>query len=383
MRGHRVVAIGLLILTAAFGWAAWDAADLARRFPSLAKPRPPDRDVAISVTVEASKLFDVPSDIPNGTPIASFRRPRLQVTRRTLIEISYHSPIDITQTASISARLSQSVRSRRVKEENGHVLPNYDEPVSDSDPYTGEGDVVRLPWDVTLSLGGLGFDWTQNDILIKINTPLAVTEKWAPRAKEAGDYVLRFPLKDINHAAIQNGEVSDDVAMTINREKQTVKGSDDVLLPISVHKDFLPAFWFQLLLLLGAGITGLSAILAQVFGEGWGGKALKWLGGRRHATPRAETVKELGALRASPLLRTALVMAGRMVFRAPCSDPESADRDAVHAETIRLALDFFTANLRPHARLRVCANFSLSVSTTSSNSRANAPICRRTDGRFR
>jgi predicted dienelactone hydrolase len=41
----------------------------------------------------------------------------------------------------------------------------------------------------------------------------------------------------------------------------------------------------------------------------------------------------------------ACTMAGRMVFRAPCSDPDGADRDAVHAETIRLALDFFAANL--------------------------------------
>ena len=30
----------------------------------------------------------------------------------------------------------------------------------------------------------------------------------------------------------------------------------------------------------------------------------------------------------------ACTMAGRMVFRAPCSDPNGADRDAVHAETI-------------------------------------------------
>jgi len=37
---------------------------------------------------------------------------------------------------------------------------------------------------------------------------------------------------------------------------------------------------------------------------------------------------------------------GRLVFRAACGDPDGADRDAVHAETIRLALDFFTANLR-------------------------------------
>jgi predicted dienelactone hydrolase len=38
--------------------------------------------------------------------------------------------------------------------------------------------------------------------------------------------------------------------------------------------------------------------------------------------------------------------AGRVVIRARCIDPDGTDRDAVHAETIRLALDFFAANLR-------------------------------------
>jgi predicted dienelactone hydrolase len=39
-------------------------------------------------------------------------------------------------------------------------------------------------------------------------------------------------------------------------------------------------------------------------------------------------------------------LAGSMIFRAQCADPEGSDRDAVHAETARLAVDFFTANLR-------------------------------------
>jgi len=37
---------------------------------------------------------------------------------------------------------------------------------------------------------------------------------------------------------------------------------------------------------------------------------------------------------------------GRLVIGAVCRDPDGTDRDAVHAETARLALDFFTANLR-------------------------------------
>ena len=37
---------------------------------------------------------------------------------------------------------------------------------------------------------------------------------------------------------------------------------------------------------------------------------------------------------------------GRVFLRAVCADPVGTSRAAVHAETIRLALDFFTANLR-------------------------------------
>ena len=39
-------------------------------------------------------------------------------------------------------------------------------------------------------------------------------------------------------------------------------------------------------------------------------------------------------------------LVGRLFLRAPCVDPGGADRDAVHAATIKLALEFFTANLR-------------------------------------
>jgi predicted dienelactone hydrolase len=37
---------------------------------------------------------------------------------------------------------------------------------------------------------------------------------------------------------------------------------------------------------------------------------------------------------------------GRLFLRAVCRDPDGTDRNAVHAETARLALDFFTLNLR-------------------------------------
>ena len=38
--------------------------------------------------------------------------------------------------------------------------------------------------------------------------------------------------------------------------------------------------------------------------------------------------------------------AGRLILRAPCADPDGVDRAAVHAETIRRALEFFTVTLR-------------------------------------
>jgi predicted dienelactone hydrolase len=42
----------------------------------------------------------------------------------------------------------------------------------------------------------------------------------------------------------------------------------------------------------------------------------------------------------------ACTMAGRLAFSALCDDPDGVNRDAVHAETIGLAVDFFTTNLR-------------------------------------
>lgn len=39
-------------------------------------------------------------------------------------------------------------------------------------------------------------------------------------------------------------------------------------------------------------------------------------------------------------------LVGSVVFRDTCVDPDGSDREAVHAETIRLALDFFTEHLR-------------------------------------
>jgi hypothetical protein len=37
---------------------------------------------------------------------------------------------------------------------------------------------------------------------------------------------------------------------------------------------------------------------------------------------------------------------GRLVARVPCGDPDGADRQGIHADTIKIAVDFFAANLR-------------------------------------
>ena len=39
-------------------------------------------------------------------------------------------------------------------------------------------------------------------------------------------------------------------------------------------------------------------------------------------------------------------LVGSVFFRDTCRDPDGTDREAVHAETIKLAVDFFTTNLR-------------------------------------
>jgi predicted dienelactone hydrolase len=50
--------------------------------------------------------------------------------------------------------------------------------------------------------------------------------------------------------------------------------------------------------------------------------------------------------RAGHFVSSACTAVGRVFIRAGCGDPDGTDRDAVHAEAIRLALEFFTVNLR-------------------------------------
>jgi hypothetical protein len=88
---------------------------------------------------------------------------RIAETRATLIDINYHTPIDVNDTADIEAS---------VRQQGAGAGSEY--------------ELKALDWPVTLRLDGPGLEWTEHDIPIKEGTPLPVTEHWVPRAKAAG-----------------------------------------------------------------------------------------------------------------------------------------------------------------------------------------------------
>jgi hypothetical protein len=176
-------------------------------------------------------------------------------TWATLIEINYRTPIDVNDTADIEASLRQEEAGAGVKH---HELESTD-------------------WPITLRLDGPGLDWTEHDIPIKEGTPLPVTEHWVPRAKAAGEYVMRFRLRDINHAVESHGFhiVSDTVKVTVNGVYRDAHGSDDMTLPIAIWTHGIPARWFDRLTFFGTAISGLAALMVGVFGSGWGTALVK------------------------------------------------------------------------------------------------------------
>jgi len=113
----------------------------------------------------------------------------------------------------------------------------------------------------------MDLDWNQNDIPIKKGTPLAVNEHWTVRAKSPGEYLMRFPLKDNNHAAESDGSVLDRVKVTVNGAERAAGGSDDVTLPISVHKYGMPARWIEWVTGIGFLIAFIAGIMRQIFGS--------------------------------------------------------------------------------------------------------------------
>jgi hypothetical protein len=279
------LATGLFGLCAAFVILYFAGPFLASRFDSLAEPRPPAQDITASIEIEAAapEYFDSPH-VPPGIEIATVAR-RKQRVRTTLIDIHYHSPIDVNDTADIEASLRQNERIRRVVDPLHAGQPDYPAVISDSDPSFDVLEVTQLEWPVVLRLDGLGLDWADNAIPIKVGTPLAVTEHWTPRAKTAGEFVLRFRLQDINNAAASNGfpSVSDTVTMTINDVERIAAGSDDVTLPLSIWTHGMPARWFDRMTYFGAAFSAFAALLVGIFGDGWGTKFLNWIGKRRRS----------------------------------------------------------------------------------------------------
>jgi hypothetical protein len=270
----------LLVLSAALFALYFGGPSLARRVGLLAEARPPQRTITASLAFDASIIVTLSPPVPPGTPMVR-EQDRYRQERTTFIEIVYRTPIDVNDTADIQARLSQEERRRPLHPPPGSAAA-YGLPTSDTDPSLPH-PVQRLDWAITLHLDGAGLEWGQQDIPIKTGTPLAVTEHWTPRPKgDPGDFVLRFPLKDVNHAAeAKSYSVSDEVKVNVNGVQSFLHGSDDLTLPISITKYGLSARGNDWLFLVGAIITGASA----VFGAAWGTKFLSWLFGRKKKGP--------------------------------------------------------------------------------------------------
>jgi hypothetical protein len=265
------MAIAFLMLSVVFGALHLGASLVASRFEFLAEPRPPDEAITASIAIEASKIVERHLLGPPGEPIAAIPVQHL-VTRATIIEINYLTPIDVNNTADISARLSQE----EVDEQFGPLGPEHRQ-FDLNHRWDIYHPIERLDWPIILRLDGPGLEWTEHDIAIKKGTPLAVTEHWVPRAKNAGEYVMRFPLRDINHAGTGSGfrSGSNKVQVIVNEVESKVGGSDDVTLPLSIWTHGIPARWFDLLTLIAAIVTGLGTILTGAFGAAWGTGFLK------------------------------------------------------------------------------------------------------------
>jgi hypothetical protein len=271
-----MVTAALLASAAVLGALHLAAPFLASHFEVLEEPRPQEATVTASSAIDASTTVTIPPlGLPDDVIVGVPRRE--QITRTTLIDINYRTPIDVNDTVDIGASLRQEQRIFRMVGPPGAEHPDYYSggPISDIDPRWPQ-PIERLAWPITLHLDGLGFEWIEYDIPIKEGTPLPVTEHWVPLAKAAGKQVMRFRLRDINHAAESHGfaSVSDDVKVKINGVVHDAHGSDDVALPISVWTHGIPANWLYWLTFFGTAISGLAALMVGVFGSGWGAALL-------------------------------------------------------------------------------------------------------------
>lgn len=230
---------------------------LASRFEVFARPRPAQETVSASATVLVRPSVAY-------KPPAAYHLSSL----RTAVVFSYKTPIDVNDTADISATLSQDdvvelLISAPVAASGAVSNSNVDDGME-----AGVYRIAKLGRPITLHLQGIGFDWdNRNDILLKAQTPLPVTEHWAPRPKAPGDYVLTFPMRDVNGVVSATAAKWDEVKIDINGKQSKVGGSDDVTLLISVYTHGVPARWFDQATLWGG-------VLSAALGSGFAGKAL-------------------------------------------------------------------------------------------------------------
>lgn len=264
MRLTRVVLACLVSVGSLLG-AAYFATRTLR--PPLGST-PPRNTITAVIYVEGRQLEDASDgEVPPGAHIVGVPR-KVLIIRKTNINIEYQSPLDVSATADIKVELKQEEERRRVAGP-GNLPTDYYSPLNDTE--SKYFILTRLPFDIMLRMEGVGLEWTEQNIRVKSGTPLPFRDGWAPRAKDPGDYVLRFPLRDINRAAESQSSVgvSDNVGVTVNGQTESRGGSDDVTLPLTFLKydmsartiDWLNALWTVFL-----GLFGTAAFA----------KALKW-----------------------------------------------------------------------------------------------------------
>lgn len=268
MLSTNPVTVVFLSAGVVFGVIHIMAPSLASQFDLFAVHRPPEQTIRASIAIKTSKTLEwnYDNDVSPGGAVAKGPGGQIPVAKKwidrtTLIDIKYKTPIDVNSTADIMVNLQQEQIDHHYNEE---IETNYSPKVR---------AIPQLDWPIVLRLEGLGLEWPVNDIPIKQGSPLPLCDHWTPRAKAAGDYILRFPLKDINHAAESSAFhfVSDDVHVTVNGVGHHVSDSDDVTLSLKVFKYGLPARWID----LGTAILCISSFITAILGPGWGKTLLK------------------------------------------------------------------------------------------------------------
>lgn len=132
----------------AFGAVHLVAPWLASHFEFLAAPRPPEQAIWPSIVIGASMTIDsYPLEIPPESKIVGVPG-RERITREMLSDISYHTPIDLNDTADIRASLQQQQTVLRLVGPPGHEHPDL------GWPGIRRGSVARPVGNPTARLAG-------------------------------------------------------------------------------------------------------------------------------------------------------------------------------------------------------------------------------------